>query len=150
MEKATFAAGCFWHVQKVFDKVDGVVETRVGYTGGEIANPTYEQVCTGKTGHAEAIEILFDPQKISYQGLLEVFWKMHDPTTLNRQGPDIGRQYRSAIFAHSEAQLETAKKSKAEAASSFNAPIVTEITSATPFYEAEAYHQKYLEKKELS
>lgn len=150
MEKATFAAGCFWHVQKVFDKVDGVVETRVGYTGGEIANPTYEQVCTGKTGHAEAIEILFDPQKISYQGLLEVFWKMHDPTTLNRQGPDIGRQYRSAIFAHSEAQLETAKKSKAEAASSFNAPIVTEITSATPFYEAEAYHQKYLAKKELS
>lgn len=150
MEKATFAAGCFWHVQKVFDQVDGVEKTRVGYTGGEMANPTYEQVCTGKTGHAEAIEIFFDPQKISYQSLLEVFWKMHDPTTLNRQGPDIGRQYRSAIFTHSDAQRETAEKSKANLASSFDDPIVTEITPATPFYEAEAYHQKYFKKKELS
>ncbi|WP_420421126.1 peptide-methionine (S)-S-oxide reductase MsrA [Simkania sp.] len=150
MEKATFAAGCFWHVQKVFDQLDGVESTRVGYTGGEVPNPTYEQVCQGDTGHAEAIEVLFDPKKISYASLLDVFWTMHDPTTLNRQGPDIGRQYRSAIFTHSAAQREVAEHSMRDARGRFEAPIVTEITSVSNFYEAEAYHQKYFEKKGLA
>jgi len=147
MEKATFAAGCFWHVQKVFDQVDGVVKTRVGYTGGEVETPNYEEVCKGDTGHAEAIEILFDPQKISYDKLLKAFWKMHDPTTLNSQGPDRGRQYRSAVFYHSPEQQKIAESSKEKAAEHFEDPLVTEITQASPFYEAEAYHQKYFEKK---
>jgi peptide-methionine (S)-S-oxide reductase len=150
MEKATLAAGCFWHVQKIFDQLDGVESTRVGYTGGEVRSPTYEEVCEGNTGHAEAIEILYDPQKISYESLLEVFWTMHDPTTLNRQGVDIGRQYRSAIFTHSSAQRKIAEKSLKDAQRRFRASIVTEITSACPFYEAEAYYQKYFRKKGLS
>jgi len=147
MEKATFAAGCFWHVQKVFDQVKGVEKTRVGYTGGHTQAPNYEEVCKGTTGHAEAIEIVFDPQKVSYEKLLETFWEMHDPTTLDRQGPDVGRQYRSAIFYHTLKQLELAEASKEKAVDCFEDPIVTEITEASVFYEAEAYHQKYFEKK---
>lgn len=141
------AAGCFWHVQKVFDKVDGVIKTRVGYTGGTTVNPTYQQVCAGTTGHAEAIEILYDSQKISYEELLDIFWEMHDPTTRNRQGADIGSQYRSAIFYSDDNQKAIAEESKQKAASRFKEPIVTEIKLASPFYEAEAYHQKYLQKK---
>lgn len=146
MEKATFAAGCFWGVQKKFDQVEGVVSTRVGYTGGTKENPKYKEVCTGTTGHAEAIEITFDPQIISYEQLLAVFWEIHDPTTSNRQGPDVGSQYRSAIFYHSPEQEKLAKASKEKASEKYGKPIVTEITEATTFYEAEKYHQKYLNK----
>lgn len=148
MEKATFAAGCFWHVQKVFDEVIGVITTRVGYIGGIVKNPSYKEVCNSETGHAEAVEILFDPAKISYSQLLETFWKVHNPTMLNRQGLDIGRQYRSAIFFHSEVQKKEATESMQKEASHFDDPIVTEIREATTFYEAEAYHQKYIEKNQ--
>jgi len=147
MEKATFAAGCFWHVQKVFDQVEGVLETRVGFAGGKVKTPSYEEVCQGATGHAESIEILFDPQKISYEELLETFWKMHDPTTPNQQGPDIGSQYRSAIFYHTPEQQKTAEHSMEKKSEHLHHPIVTEITKGESFYEAEAHHQKYFEKK---
>ncbi len=145
-EKATFAAGCFWGVETAFRKIKGVKDVQVGYTGGTVENPTYEQVCSKATGHAEAIEILFDPAVVSYEKLLDVFWKMHDPTTYHRQGPDVGSQYRSAIFTHSPAQAEQARKSKESHAKNFSKPIVTEIVPAGPFYRAEEYHQRYHEK----
>jgi peptide methionine sulfoxide reductase msrA/msrB len=150
-EKATFAAGCFWGVESAFRGLigKGVISTRVGYTGGHTKDPTYQQVCSHTTGHAEAVEVEFDPRKISYSDLLKVFWGIHDPTTLNRQGPDIGDQYRSAIFYHSDEQRKLAEESKAELEESkrFSRPIVTEITRATEFYPAEDYHQQYFEKK---
>lgn len=150
-EKATFAAGCFWGVEAAFAKVPGVVSTQVGYTGGRTENPTYKQVCTDRTGHAEAVEVTYDPAKVSYGQLLEVFWNIHDPTTLNRQGPDVGTQYRSAIFYHNKAQQTAAKTSKRQLEESgrFERPIVTEITPASRFYRAEEYHQRYFEKHRL-
>ena len=143
--EAIFAAGCFWQVQAVFHKAPGVVHTRVGYTGGDKVNPTYEQVCSGSTRHAEAVLVEYDPAQVTYTQLLNVFWECHDPTQLNRQGPDIGSQYRSAIFYHSEEQKQEAEKTKAqlEAAGS---SIVTEIVPASAFYDAEEYHQMYLQK----
>lgn len=146
---ATFAAGCFWGVEAAFRKVDGVTWTGVGYTGGATASPTYEEVCSGNTGHAEAVRVVYDASRVSYEDLLEVFWKKHDPTTLNRQGPDRGTQYRSEIFYHDRAQKEAAERSKEALDSSkrFNHPVVTFITQAPDFYLAEEYHQQYLEKK---
>lgn len=152
MEKATFGAGCFWGVESTFRQIAGVIDTAVGYLGGTLANPTYEDVCTDQTGHAEVVQVTFDPAKVSYVQLLNVFWEMHDPTTRNRQGPDIGTQYRSAIFFHSAEQEAIARKSKAEveASGKFKRPIVTEITPASTFYRAEEYHQRYLEKRGLT
>ncbi len=147
IEKAIFAAGCFWHVEEIFSKVPGVIKTKVGYTGGSTKNPTYKEVTSGSTNHAEAIEITFDPSKISYEKLLDVFWKMHDPTTLNKQGPDIGTNYRSAIFYLDENQKQIALKSKQEFQKKLDRPIVTKIVKATDFYPAEEYHQKYFEKQ---
>ncbi len=144
--RAIFAAGCFWGVQAYFDQVPGVISTRVGYTGGNTENPTYEQVCSHTTGHAEATEIIYDDKKISFETLVRQFFRMHDPTQLNRQGPDVGDSYRSAIFYTSEDQKSIAEKIKAELAKDFEKPIVTEITQASEFYEAEEYHQKYTEK----
>ena len=143
--KATFGAGCFWHVEDLLSKTKGVTSTAVGYIGGQLPEPTYEEVCTDKTGHAEAVEVEFDPNEISYDELLDVFWKNHNPTTLNRQGPDVGNQYRSAIFYHDEKQKEIAEKSKQNLDSSrtFNDPIVTEIVPAPKFYKAEEFHQDY-------
>ena len=148
LDKATFAAGCFWGVEDAFRRVKGVVSTRVGYTGGHFENPTYEDVCTGLTGHAEAIEILFDPSMVSYDELLDVFWSIHDPTTLNRQGPDTGSQYHSAIFYHSQEQEKAAvlSKEKLQSSGRYINDIVTEITNASYFYPAEDYHQQYFEK----
>jgi peptide-methionine (S)-S-oxide reductase len=148
-EKATFAAGCFWGVEAEFRQVPGVVDAAVGYTGGRLPNPTYEDVCSNTTGHAEAVEVEFDPAKVSYERLLEVFWANHDPTTLNRQGPDVGTQYRSAIFFHSPEQKAAAEASRDKLAGSgrFHRPIVTEITPAQTFWRAEEYHQRYLEKR---
>lgn len=148
-EKATFAAGCFWDVEETFRQINGVVLTSAGYTAGSMKNPTYQDVCSGQTGHAEAVEIIYDPQKVRYEQLLEVFWNCHNPTTLNRQGPDIGKQYRSAIFYHNPNQLNAAKSSKQHLESSgrFEKPIVTQIASAEPFYRAEEYHQQYLKKR---
>jgi peptide-methionine (S)-S-oxide reductase len=147
-EKATFAAGCFWHVQYEFDRVPGVISTTVGYTGGTTENPTYEQVCTGKTGHAESVEITYDPNRVGYEKLLDVFFKVHDPTTLNRQGPDVGHQYRSAIFYHNDRQRQAALAAmeKLSKSGKYSRPIVTEVKPAGPFHKAENYHQKYLEK----
>lgn len=147
-EIATFAAGCFWGVEDVFLSVSGVVSTRVGYCGGHTDNPTYHDVCSHNTGHAEAVEVTYDPLDVSYVDLLKVFWGCHDPTQLNRQGPDIGDQYRSAIFYHSEDQHESALASRAELESrhAFRRAIVTQIVPATVFWEAEAYHQKYHQK----
>ncbi|MFV2068175.1 MAG: peptide-methionine (S)-S-oxide reductase MsrA [Pirellulales bacterium] len=150
MEKATFAAGCFWGVEAAFRRVAGVVATRVGYTGGSLEHPTYEQVCIGRTGHAEAVEVTYDPSQVSYQRLLEVFWHCHDPTTLNRQGPDVGTQYRSAIFFH-DAQQETAanqSQRKIDQSGTYRSAVVTEIMPAATFYPAEEYHQRYLEKRD--
>jgi len=147
---ATFAAGCFWGVEEAFRHLDGVLETTVGYTGGTVPTPTYRQVCTGETGHAEAVQVEFDSGKITYEKLLSAFWDCHDPTTLNRQGPDIGTQYRSAIFYHDAAQEKIAQQSKADWQSQFDRPIITEIVPAGPFYKAEEYHQRYLEKQGLS
>jgi peptide-methionine (S)-S-oxide reductase len=148
VEKATFAAGCFWGVETAFRKIPGVKELGVGYTGGTTKNPTYEQVCSGKTGHAEAIQISFDPKQVSYEKLLEFFWQMHDPTSWHRQCPDVGSQYRSAVFYHSPQQEEKAKEVKArlEKSKQHSKPIVTEIVPASPFYRAEEYHQRYHEK----
>lgn len=147
-EKAAFAAGCFWGVQERFDSLDGVLKTAVGYTGGKTANPTYQQVCSHATGHAEAVEVEFDPEKISYAALLDFFFSIHNPTTKNRQGLDIGPNYRSAIFFHGEKQKEEAEKAKeaAEKSGKWNSPIVTEIVPASVFYPAEEYHQKYFMK----
>jgi peptide-methionine (S)-S-oxide reductase len=144
-KKAIFAAGCFWGVEELFRTLPGVVKTTVGYTGGKTENPSYEQVCSHKTGHAEAVEVEYDPAKITYEELLDVFWKGHDPTTLNRQGPDVGDQYRSAIFYLDQTQKEVAEKSKndLEKKGKYKDSIVTEITKAGPFYRAEEYHQKY-------
>src|SRR3989441_9146211 len=152
MAKATFAAGCFWGVEATFRQLPGVTSTRVGYTGGQTSNPTYKDVCFDQTGHAEAVEVKYDPEKISYEQLLNVFWENHDPTQLNRQGPDVGEQYRSAIFFHSPAQEAAARASKArlEASGRFRRPIVTEITPASTFYRAEEDHQRYLEKRGLA
>jgi peptide-methionine (S)-S-oxide reductase len=147
-EKATFAAGCFWGVEAAFRGVKGVTETQVGYTGGHTPNPTYEQVCTDRTGHAEAVEVTFDPEKVSYAELLRIFWQIHDPTTPNRQGPDLGSQYRSAIFTHSGEQKRLVEESRDALGRSgrFRRPIVTEIVPAQTFWRAEEYHQRYLEK----
>jgi len=141
--KATFGAGCFWCVEAVFERLPGVQSVMAGYAGGTKPNPTYEEVCTGRTGHAEVAQITFDPSKISYERLLEVFWEAHDPTTLNRQGADAGTQYRSAIFYHNEKQKLAAEKSKRDAQKMFDDPIVTEIQPLTNFYPAENYHQDY-------
>ena len=146
-KKATFGAGCFWGVEAAFRQLDGVTATRVGYSGGHTENPTYEDVCSHATGHAEVVEVTYDPDKISYEQLLEVFWGKHDPTQLNRQGWDIGDNYRSAIFFEDDEQREAALKSKEEEQKSWRAPIVTQIEPAHPFYEAEDYHQQYLEKR---
>jgi peptide-methionine (S)-S-oxide reductase len=150
--KATFGAGCFWHVEDLFQKTKGVTSTKAGYTGGNLTNPTYEEVCTDKTGHAEAVEVEYDPNEISYDELLEIFWNNHDPTSLNRQGPDVGIQYRSSIFFHDESQKQTAQKSKEKLDSSgkFSKSIVTEIVPSPEFYKAEDYHQKYFQKHGLS
>ncbi len=149
MEKAVFAAGCFWGVEETFRRLKGVKSTRVGYTGGWLENPRYEDVCGHNTGHAEAVEIEFDPNIISYEQLLDVFWNSHDPTTLNRQGPDIGPQYRSAIFYNSSEQKKVAEASrdKWQKSGKFRKPIVTEIKEATKFWPAEEYHQRYFEKR---
>lgn len=148
-EKATFAAGCFWGVEETFRNIKGVISTTVGYTGGHTKEPSYEEVCTGMTGHAEAVEIVFDPDVVGYRELLKAFWESHDPTTPNRQGPDVGSQYRSAIFFHGDGQERLARESKEELekTGAFRRPIVTEITPAMEFYPAEEYHQKYLMKR---
>lgn len=145
--KATFGAGCFWHVEEEFRKLKGVLNTAVGYMGGTMKNPSYEDVCIDKTGHAEVVQIEFNPEKISYNDLLDVFWKIHDPTQLNKQGPDIGTQYRSVIFYHNQEQKKLAIASKEK--QSKKDEIVTEITKAGKFYKAEEYHQRYLEKQGL-
>jgi peptide-methionine (S)-S-oxide reductase len=152
MAKATFAAGCFWGVEATFRQMPGVISTRVGYTGGDFENPTYKDVCTDRTGHAEAVEVEFDPAKVGYEQLLNVFWENHDPTQFNRQGPDYGSQYRSAIFFHSPEQERAAHASKEKLQNSgqFRRLIVTQIVPAVTFYEAEDYHQQYLEKRGLA
>src|SRR5437763_17116936 len=152
MAKATFAAGCFWGVEATFRQIPGVTSTRVGYTGGELKNPTYKDVCSDRTGHAEAVEVDYDPAKVSYAILLNVFWENHDPAQLNRQGPDFGTQCRSAIFYHSPEQEQEARASKAklEKSGQYSRPITTQVDPATTFYEAEDYHQQYLEKRGLA
>ncbi len=152
MAKATFAAGCFWGVEATFRQLPGVISTRVGYTGGQTDSPTYQDVCTDRTGHAEAVEVEYDPAKLPYDKLLDVFWENHDPTQLNRQGPDHGTQYRSGIFFHSPEQETAAKasKEKLEKAKKYSRPIVTQIVPAVTFFPAEDYHQQYLEKRGLA
>ena len=152
MEKATFAAGCFWGVEATFRAMPGVLSTRVGYTGGQTDNPSYKEVCTDRTGHAEAVEVEFDPAQVRYTDLLKVFWENHDPTQLNRQGPDWGTQYRSAIFFHTSEQQSAAQASKEalEKAHHYSKPIVTQIVPAVTFFPAEDYHQQYLEKRGLA
>ena len=149
MEKATFGAGCFWGVEEAFRKVKGVTSTAVGYSGGTLKNPTYHDVCTGQTGHAEVVQVEYDPAPVSYEELLAVFWANHDPTTMNRQGPDVGSQYRSAIFYHTPQQEAAARASKDKLNSSgvYKRPIVTEITPASEFWMAEDYHQQYVAKR---
>jgi peptide-methionine (S)-S-oxide reductase len=146
-KKATFGAGCFWGVEAAFRQLDGVTRTRVGYSGGSLENPTYEDVCSHATGHAEVVEVTYDPERVSYDQLLQVFWHKHDPTQLNRQGWDIGDQYRSVVFFHDEEQQEAALASKAREQAGYKAPIVTQVEPAETFYEAEDYHQQYLEKR---
>jgi peptide-methionine (S)-S-oxide reductase len=152
MEKATFGAGCFWGVEAAFRSTKGVKATAVGYEGGSMDNPSYEDVCTGRTGHAEVVQVEYDPSEISYEELLNVFWDNHNPTTLNRQGPDVGTQYRSVIFFHSPEQEAAARASMEQLSRSgrFSRPIVTQIEPAKPFYRAEEYHQQYLEKRGLA
>ena len=146
-KKATFGAGCFWGVEAAFRQLDGVTRTRVGYSGGRTVNPTYEDVCSHRTGHAEVVEVTYDPERVSYEQLLDVFWHKHDPTQLNRQGWDIGDQYRSVVFTHDEEQREAAVRSKAREQVNWSAPIVTQVEPAQTFHEAEDYHQQYLEKR---
>jgi len=152
MQKATFGAGCFWGVEAAFRQIKGVISTSVGYTGGSLKNPTYEDVCSGKTGHAEVVEVVYDPAQTSYEQLLQVFWENHDPTTLNRQGPDFGAQYRSAVFYHTPEQMAAAlaAKEKLQTGGRYKRPVVTEITPASTYYWAEDYHQQYLEKRGLA
>jgi len=150
MEKATFGAGCFWHVEAAFREIPGVTSTRVGYAGGIVANPTYEQVCSHSSGHAEVVEVTFDPSQASYGRLLAEFWTVHDPTQLNRQGPDVGSNYRSVILAHGDEQRALAEASKTALQERSPKPIVTEIEDATAFWAAEEYHQQYFEKKGIS
>jgi peptide-methionine (S)-S-oxide reductase len=145
--KATFGAGCFWGVEAAFRQIDGVTKTEVGYEGGNLENPTYEAVCSHTTGHAEVVEVTFDPERVSYEELLDVFWRKHDPTQLNRQGWDVGDQYRSVVFVHDAEQQEAALRSKAEAQTRHDQPVVTQIEPAQTFYVAEDYHQQYLEKR---
>ena len=151
-EKATFGAGCFWGVEATFRQVPGVVDAAVGYEGGTMPNPTYKDVCTDETGHAEVVEVTFDPSRVSYDRLLDVFWENHDPTQKNRQGPDVGKQYRSAIFFHSAAQRDAAiaSKERLEKSGKLRRPVATEITPASTFWRAEDYHQRYLEKRGLA
>jgi len=148
LKEAVFAAGCFWGVEEAFRNLGGVAETEVGYTGGHLDSPNYENVCSGKTGHAEAVRVFYDPEKIPYKKLVEFFWGMHDPTTYHRQGPDVGEQYRSAIFysAPEEKQIAEESKKELEASGKLKNPVVTEIVSASKFWRAEDYHQKYFEK----
>jgi peptide-methionine (S)-S-oxide reductase len=146
-EKATFGAGCFWGVEVAFRNVPGVTDTAVGYMGGTLANPTYEQVCTDRTGHAEVVQVEYDPDEVSYEQLLDTFWAEHDPTQLNRQGPDFGSQYRSVVFFHSPEQQEQALASKARVQAQNGEPVVTEIVPASDFWRAEEYHQQYLVKR---
>ena len=152
MQVAIFGAGCFWGIQDAFDQVEGVLSTSVGYSGGHHENPTYEDVCSGRTGHAEVVKVDFDESKVSFDQLLEIFWKIHDPTTLNRQGPDVGSQYRSMIQYQTDEQLTLARESKNSLDSSdkYTNPVVTEIIPAQTFYPAEEYHQKYFQKKGIS
>lgn len=151
-ERATFGAGCFWGVEAAFRRLPGVVSTSVGYMGGTLKNPTYQDVCTDTTGHAEVVQVEYDPSKVSYDELLKLFWENHDPTTLNRQGPDVGTQYRSVVFFHNPQQESAAKasKGKLERAGAYKRPIVTEIAPASEFWRAEEYHQQYLEKRGLA
>jgi peptide-methionine (S)-S-oxide reductase len=148
-ELATFGAGCFWGVEAAFQRVPGVIDTAVGYSGGAMPNPTYKDVCTDETGHAEVVQVAFDPAKVTFEQILDVFWQVHDPTQVNRQGPDFGAQYRSAIFFHSPEQEAIAKKSRTalDASKKLKRPIATEIAPAATFYRAEEYHQKYLQKR---
>lgn len=151
-EIATFGAGCFWGVEVTFRNITGVLDAAVGYTGGSTERPTYEEVCSDDTGHAEVVQVTFDPERVTYDRLLDVFFASHDPTTLDRQGPDVGRQYRSAIFHHSDAQRTAAEAARArwDASGRFGRPIVTEVSPAAPFWRAEEYHQRYLEKRGLA
>ena len=152
MQEATFGAGCFWGVEDAFRQIDGVISTTVGYSGGEFENPTYEDVCTNRTGHAEVVKVEYDDQKISFKELLKTFWDIHDPTTLNRQGPDVGSQYRSVIFYHTKEQESAATESRKqlEESKKYQNPVVTEIIPAKTFYRAEEYHQKYFQKRGIS
>lgn len=150
LETATFGAGCFWGVEDTFMNVRGVKKTEVGFMGGKTRNPTYDEVCTDRTGHAEVVHLKYDPDEVSYEELLEVFWSTHDPTTMNRQGPDVGSQYRSVIFYHNEKQKKLAEKSKIEKSGEYDKPVVTEIVRAKEFYRAEEHHQKYHQKHGIS
>ena len=149
-QKATFGAGCFWGVEAAFRRIDGVTKTRVGYAGGQVEHPTYEQVCRDNTGHAEVVEVTYDAGKVPYEQLLAVFWAEHDPTQLNRQGPDVGSQYRSAIFVHDAEQRAAAEASRDRLRERLSRPVVTQIEDAPTFWEAEDYHQQYLEKRGLA
>jgi peptide-methionine (S)-S-oxide reductase len=151
MKKATFGAGCFWGIEAEFSRLPGVTSTAVGYSGGKMPNPSYEDVCTGRTNHAEVVQVEYEPEVISYEELLELFWTSHDPTQLDRQGPDVGTQYRSVIFTHDDEQKAEAEESKKrfESIGRFRRPIVTQIVPAQPFYRAEEYHQQYLRKRGL-
>jgi peptide-methionine (S)-S-oxide reductase len=150
--KATFGAGCFWGIEAAFRQIPGVVSTAVGYMGGTVEEPSYRKVCTGRTGHAEVVQVTYDPERLSYDDVLGVFWDNHDPTTRDRQGPDVGTQYRSAVFFHDDDQEKTARRAieELEASGRFRRPIVTEVTAAATFWPAEDYHQQYLEKRGLS
>lgn len=146
MATATFAMGCFWKPEMIFRRIEGVEDTAVGYAGGEVPDPSYRQVCAGHTGHAEAVQVVYDPERITFRELLDVFWQNHDPTTRDRQGPDVGRQYRSAIFTHDDTQLAESQASLEARQAGLESPIVTEIEPLEAFYRAEDYHQRYLEK----
>jgi peptide-methionine (S)-S-oxide reductase len=149
-EKATFGAGCFWGVEAAFRRLDGVTGTRVGYAGGHTESPSYKEVCSDRSGHAEVVEVTYDPERVPYERLLAVFWAEHDPTQLNRQGPDVGSQYRSVVFVHDDEQRRAAEASRDAVQARLSKPVVTQIEDAPPFWEAEDYHQRYLEKRGLA